>query len=266
MVYYGKPLTRYWLAHRVIRLGAIVFIALLFLTACSSTVHYAPVVDGWKQPIGKQGYHRVGEGETLYSIAWQYGLDYRQLVTINQLQKPYTLHSGELLALVSYSKGKTVVNKTINKPSANKKSLRNTTVHRRESQLSSSPFNGIKTWHWPVRGVIVQDYQTSAMGSKGLDIGGKRGSLIKTTAPGTVVYSGNGIRGYGNLLIIKHNGLYLSAYGHNQQLLVHEGDVVKQDQTIATMGLNEKGNPMLHFEIRRAGKPVNPHYYLPAIH
>ena len=251
-----------------LKVGVILTIVLfLFITACSNQSHYAPVLDGWKQSLGKQGYHRVQMGETLYSIAWQYGLDYRDLVKNNHLEAPYRLHVDELLALVSHSESKILKNKIINNQAIKAKSLSNKkNVQRQKTLFSSQQTQLVAAWQWPTVGVIEQDYEISAMGNKGLDIRGTRGSAIKAAASGTVVYSGDGIRGYGNLLIIKHNGLYLSAYGHNDGLLVQEGQQVSKGEKIATMGLNEKGRPLLHFEIRRAGKPVNPHSYLGTRH
>lgn len=249
------------------RFSPILWSLCFFISACSSQTQYAPVLDGWKQPISKQGYHRVSPGETLYSIAWQYGLDYRDLVTINHLVSPYVLHSGEALALSAPStpeNGSALTRKRLKTQKINLPSKRYIPIKANPHSAFHSPVAG--SWQWPARGTLVKDYQTGAMGNKGLDIGGVLGAPIKAAAPGTIVYSGNGIRGYGNLLIIKHDEHYLSAYGHNQHILVHEGQGVKQGETIATMGRNEKGLPLLHFEIRRMGKPVNPHDYLSRAH
>lgn len=226
------------------------FLSFYCLTACASHTYYAPVVDGWAQPLGKQGYHFVREGETLYSIAWEYGLDHRVLAKNNHLKAPYTLHAGDKLSLVSYTSHEEVTLKQVKKP-----------PYETPSRMSL-----MSQWQWPAQGIIIQDYESSSMGNKGIDITGHYGSDIKAAASGTVVYSGNGIRSYGNLLIIKHDALYLSAYGHNKQLFVQEGQKVKQGEKIATMGHNQEGKTVLHFEIRRAGKPVNPHDYLGKIH
>jgi lipoprotein NlpD len=117
-------------------------------------------------------------------------------------------------------------------------------------------------WQWPAKGTIIKKFSLQSGGSKGIDIAGSLGDLVRATAPGRVVYSGSGLRGYGNLIIVKHSDNYLSAYAHNQQLLVKEGDVVKAGAEIAKMGHNDAGQVMLHFEIRRNGKPVNPLLYL----
>ncbi|SMS00165.1 Murein hydrolase activator NlpD precursor [Vibrio mangrovi] len=121
----------------------------------------------------------------------------------------------------------------------------------------------IDRWLWPTRGRIVQKFSAVDQGNKGIDIAGQRGQSVVSSAAGTVVYSGNALRGYGNLVIIKHNDNYLSAYAHNDRLLVSEGQNVKAGQKIATMGSSGTSSVRLHFEIRYQGKPVNPKRYLP---
>ena len=118
----------------------------------------------------------------------------------------------------------------------------------------------MKQWLWPVRGEIVNNY--GVKGNKGVDLRGEYGAPVKASAGGEVVYSGDGIPGYGNLLIIKQNSSYLTAYAFNKKLLVTTGDIVKAGQAIAEVGKNAEGTPLLHFEIRRDGKPVNPVGYL----
>jgi lipoprotein NlpD len=114
-----------------------------------------------------------------------------------------------------------------------------------------------------VSGKIIRAYSSKAPRKKGIGITGKRGEIIRAAGSGKVVYSGDGLIGYGNLIIVKHNDTYLSAYAHSLDVFVREGQTVKRGQKVATMGLNENGTPMLHFEIRRNGKPVNPISYLP---
>jgi murein DD-endopeptidase MepM/ murein hydrolase activator NlpD len=113
----------------------------------------------------------------------------------------------------------------------------------------------LSTWRWPAKGKIVTHFSAS---NKGINIAGQAGEPIYAAAAGKVVYSGNGLRGYGNLIILKHNNLYLSAYAHNSNVLVKEGDWVRRGQKIAEMGDTGSDKVMLHFEIRRAGKSVNP--------
>lgn len=135
------------------------------------------------------------------------------------------------------------VNKTVNKP---------------------KPSNDkVAKWLWPTQGRVVKNFSAGDQGNKGIDIAGQRGQSIVSTAAGTVVYSGNALRGYGNLVIIKHNDHYLSAYAHNDRLLVKEGQSVKAGQKIATMGSSGTNSVRLHFEIRYQGKSVNPKRYLP---
>jgi lipoprotein NlpD len=121
----------------------------------------------------------------------------------------------------------------------------------------------ISKWLWPTKGRVVQRFSTGDQGNKGVDIAGQRGQSIVSSASGSVVYSGNALRGYGNLIIIKHNDNYLSAYAHNERLLVQEGQSVKAGQKIATMGSSGANSVKLHFEIRYQGKSVNPQHYLP---
>lgn len=123
--------------------------------------------------------------------------------------------------------------------------------------------NKISKWLWPTKGRVIKNFSAGDQGNKGIDIAGQRGQAIVSTAGGTVVYSGNALRGYGNLVIVKHNDNYLSAYAHNDQLLVSEGQSVKAGQKIATMGSSGANSVRLHFEIRYKGKSVNPKRYLP---
>ncbi|MDH5924763.1 murein hydrolase activator NlpD [Vibrio lentus] len=121
----------------------------------------------------------------------------------------------------------------------------------------------VSKWLWPTKGRVIKNFSVGEQGNKGIDIAGQRGQPIVSTAGGTVVYSGNALRGYGNLVIVKHNDNYLSAYAHNDRLLVSEGQSVKPGQKIATMGSSGASSVRLHFEIRYQGKSVNPKRYLP---
>lgn len=129
---------------------------------------------------------------------------------------------------------------------------------------ASKPTNDkVSKWLWPTKGRVIKNFSVGEQGNKGIDIAGQRGQPIVSTAGGTVVYSGNALRGYGNLVIVKHNDNYLSAYAHNDRLLVSEGQSVKPGQKIATMGSSGAKSVRLHFEIRYQGKSVNPKRYLP---
>ncbi|MGF1753201.1 murein hydrolase activator NlpD [Vibrio makurazakiensis] len=128
---------------------------------------------------------------------------------------------------------------------------------------SKSTNQKVSKWLWPTKGRVIKNFSVGEQGNKGIDIAGQRGQAIISTAGGTVVYSGNALRGYGNLVIVKHNDNYLSAYAHNDRLLVSEGQSVKPGQKIATMGSSGTSSVRLHFEIRYQGKSVNPKRYLP---
>ncbi|NNM60110.1 MAG: peptidoglycan DD-metalloendopeptidase family protein [Legionellales bacterium] len=214
-----------------------------------------------------QGYYVVKKDDTLYSIAWQFGLDYRVIVAMNHLSPPYALVVGESLFLVE--KGHTappglgnppVVVKHL--PSSTSNSSGATVPASQKvvaSQSSSSTVIKSVNWIWPTQGKVIKAYSMQAADlNKGVDIQGKLGQNIVASASGEVVYSGNGIPGYGNLIIIKHNADYLTAYAHNEKNLVKEGEHVKVGQAIALMGRGNTGTPILHFEIRYRGKPINP--------
>lgn len=230
-----------WVKRTVQRIyqGLIVF-SLALLSSCSTETTYAPVTDiNAIEPIPKTGQHQVMTGETLYEIAWRYGLDYRAVAKQNQMQAPYKVNEGEAIQLkakkpfvLSAAKPKPVIY-----------------PHAKEPQYR------VNHWRKPAMGRMIQGYSVR---NRGIDIAGHVGEAIYAAAPGKVVYSGDGLRGYGNLIIIKHNSLYLSAYAYNRVNLVKEGEWVKQGQKIAEMGIKSTGGPMLHFEIRKAGKPINP--------
>ncbi|MEH0666857.1 murein hydrolase activator NlpD [Vibrio scophthalmi] len=137
----------------------------------------------------------------------------------------------------------------------------NTATSSKASNTASN--QKVSKWLWPTKGRVIKNFSAGDQGNKGIDIAGQRGQSIVSTASGTVVYSGNALRGYGNLVIIKHNDNYLSAYAHNDKLLVHEGQSVKAGQKIATMGSSGTNSVRLHFEIRYQGKSVDPKRYLP---
>jgi lipoprotein NlpD len=146
--------------------------------------------------------------------------------------------------------GKQNVNETVNKAPTNSASVTAST-------------DKVDKWSWPTKGRVVKKFSDGDQGNKGIDIAGQRGQSVVSTANGSVVYSGSALRGYGNLIIVKHNENYLSAYAHNDKLLVQEGQSVRAGQKIATMGSSGSDSVRLHFEIRYQGKSVNPLRYLP---
>jgi lipoprotein NlpD len=192
--------------------------------------------------------HVVKAGETLQVIAWQYGLDARDLAQWNLIENPDLIFVNQHLNLTRGNGDRTV-------------------FVRRSSQQSAStsaqPVLPPPSWLWPVKGPLLSTYGSNSGTGKGIGIGGEVGTGIRAAATGRVVYAGDGLIGYGQLLIIQHNPTYLSAYGHNDRLVVSEGDSVEQGQVIAVMGIGPGREPQLHFEIRRNGGSVAPLAYLP---
>lgn len=190
--------------------------------------------------------HVVKRGETLYSIAWRYGVDDDALARWNHLSDPNVIYVGQRLRLTPPG-GTTVAARG------------GRSAVRRASKSAEIP-----AWQWPTRGTVVTRFGSSADIASGIGIGGHVGQPIDAAAAGKVVYAGSGLIGYGHLVIIKHNDTYLSAYGHNKRLLVHRGEHVERGQEIALMGRGPNHEPRLHFEIRRNGKPIDPLKYLSA--
>ncbi|HLR17607.1 MAG TPA: peptidoglycan DD-metalloendopeptidase family protein [Alcanivoracaceae bacterium] len=261
----------------------ILLVLLLALGAWSCSTGNIPVYDyqtkskSAKGGIGAKGgrstgSHTVREGETLYSIAWRYGWDYRQLARANNIGLPYTIYPGQKIRFDGKAAAAPVVatrpapKRTPQQPS---RPAATPTPKASAPTKTSPPVAPAKpsitsdvAWHWPVPGQVVQRFSTSK-DRRGLLLAGKQGDPVYAAAAGTVVYRGSGLTGYGNLLIIKHNDRWLSAYGHNDTLLVKEGQQVKARERIATMGATGTSSVGLHFEVRRDGQAVNPEQVLP---
>lgn len=251
---------------------------------------------------GRPQIYVVQKGDTLYSIAFNYGLDYREIAELNNIQNHDIIHVGKELRLSSAS-ASTVVNKTIveskpldvpvkSQPKVTKLPYTEQAVAQIEkiqenpqkpepvmvTKIQPKPeikpeakVDGITDddgsaleWSMPTSGTLISEFSEAAS-RKGIDIAGKLGQAIVASSAGKVVYSGSGLRGYGKLVIIKHNKAYLSAYAHNDQLLVKEGQNVNKGQKIAEMGSTDTDQVSLHFEIRHFGKPVDPAKYLPLV-
>ena len=223
------------------RLPVIVLVSLL-LAACGS----AP---SWQE---RQTTHIVRTGETLFSIAWRYGHDADELARWNRLGDGSLIHPGQVIRL------------TPPRGSASTASTRSSSSRAPSRPLPEIPAQPSPRWSWPVSGRINVEFGAKPGPGTGVLINGKAGQPIVAAASGRVVYAGSGLIGYGQLIILKHNDTYLSAYGYTASLLVREGQEVKQGQRIATMGEGPERRPRLHFEIRRNGKPVNPRQFLPA--
>lgn len=290
---------------------------LLLLAACAGRPP-APIEDRSRRPAGpaSTGVYTVVRGDTLYGIAWRYGLDFRELAVLNAIAEPYVIRPGQRLRLHQLAAG---AQSSAGQPSASPPD-RNVTVADRTAPAagavstpavvapdtqattriaaspspssSSSPSVGgapavaqrptppataavrvgpaseavadapVEHWQWPIAGPVVRGFSSSL--HKGIDIGGPRGDPVRAAAAGRVVYAGSGIAGYGALLILRHNARYLSAYGHNERLLVAEGQSVSAGQVIARRGSSGTNSVKLHFEIRRDGQPLNPLSLLPA--
>ena len=227
-------------------------------------VAYAPKGEGSGSSIDPDArWVRVDKGDTLYAISRRYDISISELAQLNQLKKPYTIQPGQTIFLKPLRSSSTT--KTAGTKTASPTTTRPKTTTGSSSTTSTTAYNWPKTVRWqkPANGKIVKKFNRNKNDAKGIDIAGKRGDPVLASAGGKVVYSGNGLISYGNLIIIKHNKTFLSAYAYNDSLLVKEGDVVKAGQKIATMGNKEKMSPRLHFEIRKNGKPVDPLRYLP---
>lgn len=272
----------------------LVLSALVGLAACSLTRPREPLQ------------HQVELGDTLYSIAWHYGLDWKQVAKWNDIGPPYAIYAGQAIrlsepqalttgsadgppvidlrvadpatapnppptaAVAKVTTAKLALPRPAPKPVRRAAPVTPSTPDKREKKSVArlekpskwSTSNGRDRWKWPTDGKIVTPF-APGKGKKGVDIGGRLGQPVVASAEGDVVYSGKGLIGYGNLVIIKHDDTWLSAYGHNSRLLVNEGDQVSAGQTIAEMGQTPKTGSILHFEIRKNGKPVDPTRYLP---
>ncbi len=273
-----------------------------------------------KEPDWRPKTYTVKKGDTLYSIALEHGLDYKELAAWNYIENPGRIRTGQQLRLAPPKEESVVVTPAkpaggvearplgpaeapraepakaeplkpeparaeglVSEPKALKLpySEQNLALVQGKAAPTSKPepakaeAPAVKAppkasdepegeeavdWSWPSQGKVISAFTET---TKGVDIAGKQGQPVLASAGGKVVYSGSGLRGYGKLIIIKHNKTYLSAYAHNDQLLVKEGQTVSKGQKIAEMGSSDADRVKLHFEIRRFGKPVDPMKYLP---
>ncbi len=279
------------------------------MAGCASSGHRAPVVEhgavskkssdkssaksmdkDWRPRV-----HVVQKGDTLFAIAFNYGLDPRELAELNGIQDPNLIQVGQQIklfpgtasAVTESRQAQTSAQSSVkDQPKVVKYPYSEAAVAKAEAQQGDSPrvpviarieakpeakpeaqpaiqaaAEDALEWSMPTQGKLIGSF-SEADNRKGIDIAGKLGQPIFASAPGKVVYSGSGLRGYGKLLIIKHNKTYLSAYAHNDQLLVKEGETVTRGQKIAEMGNTDSDQVKLHFEVRRLGKPVDPANYL----
>lgn len=237
-------------------------------------------------------YHTVVSGDTLYSIAFRYGTTVEDLSNKNHINQPYLLRVNQRIYLKGDAPRKSIITTSASKQGPSvipKAKSNNANITRPKDAPKNSPAkqqshaptrkvikalppavkkNQAKTlaptqWRWPAKGRVTARFGSNNGLSQGIDIAGNIGESIVAARDGVVVYAGSGLRGYGKLLIVKHDDIFLSAYAHNHRLLVQEGASVKAGQKIAEMGSSDTDRPKLHFEIRRNGKPVNPENFLP---
>lgn len=225
---------------------------------------------------GKPGYYTVKPGDTLIRIGLDSGQNWRDIARWNKLENPNQLDVGQVLQVVlapplASTSESGVVTRPVASTSVAPVQAGSAPTHSvpppvaASAALASSSTHGGDeelVWLWPGNGALLRGFDE--VSNKGLDLGGKLGDPVFAAMDGRVVYAGAGLRGYGNLIILKHNNTYLSAYAHNQTLLVKEDQSVHKGQKIAEMGSSDSDRVKLHFEIRRLGKPVDPAKYLPA--
>lgn len=298
--------------------GAVsVLVASLLLGGCASKSP-APVVERGGQPgaasvapLSGKDIYTVKKGDTLYSIALDHGLDYKELAAWNNIENLNRIQIGQSLRIrapgapagseVAVARPIATVSSVEKRsldgnsdtlkrePKAGKEAYSDQALAQAQAQGQPKPAEASAVvaakseakpevkpepkpaeqatggdefvWIWPANGKMVGTFSEGA--SKGVDIAGKAGDPVVSAGDGKVVYSGTGLRGYGKLVIVKHNNTYLSAYAHNQSVLVKEGQSVSKGQKIAEMGNTDADQVKLHFEVRRQGKPVDPLKYLP---
>ena len=251
------------------------------------------VADDVGQVLQRGPNYIVQPGDTLYAVAFRLGMDYRTLAEINNIDPPYVIRvsqslktidagSGALDDAADYATSVAPAQSITVEPDRLESPPRQTSAapasagqqveavrpepgppsHTLSTAKSAMPNGPVDRWVWPAAGEVSRPFSDER--HKGIDLAGQRGAPVMATAPGIVVYAGTGVTGYGALLILKHNETYLSAYGHNDELLAVEGEQVKAGQVIARMGSTDADSVKLHFEIRRDGRPVNPTGLLPS--
>lgn len=247
-----------------VRRSAVVaaIVATSLLAGCATRTTQAPVSDmsqggGTGASVStSSGTYTVRSGDTLYKISQAQGVSVAQLISLNNITDPTQLRVGQVLRLGSgapaapdSSPATTATPSPVTPP----KTAEPTSVARASDA-------SLINWGWPANGKIIQSFNA---GTKGIDIEGKEGDPVIAAAEGKVMYAGNGVRGLGNLILLGHSNGFITAYAHNQSLLVKTGQEVKKGEKIAAIGQTDTTSPRLHFEIRRRGTPVNPLSYLP---
>ncbi|QWE05160.1 peptidoglycan DD-metalloendopeptidase family protein [Polynucleobacter sp. JS-JIR-II-50] len=243
-------------------LAALMSSSLMLVVGCSTPrTKPASVTDrsGGSSEPAPPGYYRVKKGDTLARIALDHGQAPRDVVQWNKAANPSfnpnVIEVGDLI-MVKAPAGTKTAKVAEKKPSSEKSDSVVSTPEPAKNEVVAEP--GIRL-SWPAKGKVTGEFSET---NKGIDIAGKVGEPVLAASDGKVVYAGNSLRGYGNLVIVKHDNTYLTAYAHNSKLLVKEGDTVRKGQKIAEMGDTDTTAAKLHFELRVNGKPVNPTPYL----
>ena len=271
----------------------LVLMALGVLSGCANKGRPAPVEDRTlvmpgasskampgAENAGKPDFYTVKPGDTLIRIGMDHGQTWRDLVRWNGLENPNLIETGQVLRVAPPNNDTGVVVRPVSPSAPATPPATAPFIANAAKPAASAPVTSVSAsapspiaaatettedalvFKWPTRGNLIAGFDE--VKNKGLDIAGKVGDPVLAAADGRVVYAGSGLRGYGNLIILKHNNTYLTAYAHNQTLLVKEDQTIKQGQKIAEMGNSDADQVKLHFEIRRQGKPVDPAKYLPA--
>lgn len=240
-------------------IGLLAGLLSLLLAGCAGGLAPVDSRDGYGP--APPGYYRIRRGDTLSEIAERKRIPMRRLAGWNGLRPPYSIYAGNLLRVEPPQGAK--------RPSAARTASTGAArAIKTKARPAVTPGSGAAasgiTWQWPVQGPVKQGFQGGDRTRQGIRIAAQPGASVAAAADGTVVYSGSGLKGYGNLIIVKHNTRYLSAYGFNERLLASEGDRVARGQQLAVAGRSADGQPMLHFEIRRDGVAVDPLVFLPA--
>ena len=235
--------------------GLLPILLLLSIAACSG--YSAPITSRIQPPSIRIVTHRVVTGDTLYSIAWRYDLNPRLLASANGLRDPFIIRPGQLLNIRGVERVKAPSNSRVAVASA-----KASVASKKDAvKVKNKPIQMIYSkgwqWKWPIKGKVTEEFSPKDL-RKGVTIAGDSMAKVRPAAPGTVVYAGDGLRGYGNLIIIKHSDIFLSAYGYNKKIMVKAGQTVTDTEILSS--LNQKG--ILYFEIRKDGFPVNPSAYI----
>lgn len=271
--------------------GLVLLLALaLNLVACSNRSAPAPVKELYQgktfRDFTEEGFsgdiYTVQKGDTLYSVAWYTGNDYQVIASINNIAAPHNIYPGQRLRLKGAPEStatKSIPRKAKKQAGRTSKINTNHAVDLPKKQAYGKSENIVKTgslepivskfpkqissWHWPSNNKVIRGFSAKDQGNRGLDFAGKIGSAVLAAADGKVVYTGSALRGFGKLIIVKHSDAYLSAYAHNDRILVKEQQWIKVGQRIANMGRSGTDKVKLHFEVRYKGKSVDPLRYLP---